>query len=215
MCDDIVHPRPTLMYILDITDRGVTGCHPASKFAQLERTMDACTSKTNCRKGKVGFTDQLRCRKKREAPETEREFSCEFQGIEKKTQPSLSQPKRQLASLLQSSKRCTEQAAHQGGVGGGLVWIWAPRGICTKAAPFCDSLWFPRQKRVSRVPPRRWAWYGIFFGTNSAAVHQLIEPGSRGKLNVGHFSSSSTWAINTPKQKKRGLMRQQRGTHAN
>lgn len=52
------------MYVLDIIDRGVTGCHPASKFSQPERTTDAGALKTNCRKGKVGFADRSRCRKK-------------------------------------------------------------------------------------------------------------------------------------------------------
>lgn len=45
--------------------------------------------------------------------------------------------------------------------------------------PFSVILLFPLQRTVSRVPRRQWVEHGIFFGTNSAAVHLLIEPGSQ------------------------------------
>lgn len=40
-------------------------------------------------------------------------------------------------------------------------------------------LLFPLQRTVSWVPRRQWVESGIFFGTNSTAVHLLIEPGSQ------------------------------------
>lgn len=79
--------------------------------------------------------------------------------------------------------------------------------------PFSAILLFPLQRTVSRVPRRQWVERGIFFGTNSAAVHLLIEPGSQREAQYRTLSSPSTWAINTPKQEKRGLMKQQQGTH--
>lgn len=40
-------------------------------------------------------------------------------------------------------------------------------------------LLFPLQRTVSWVPRRQWVEHGIFFGTNSTAVHLLIEQGSQ------------------------------------
>lgn len=57
----------------------------------------------------------------------------------------------------------------------GLVSVRAPRD----AANASVILPFLLQRTVSRVPRRQWVEHSIFFGTNSTAVHLLIEPGSQ------------------------------------
>lgn len=85
----------------------------------------------------------------------------------------------QIPGNLQKDNRMSSQNwPPSSSKGENRLWKSAPRDD-TKATLSHDTLLFPLQRKVSWVPQRQWVEYGIFFGTNSTAVHQLIEPGSQ------------------------------------
>lgn len=194
------------------------GCHPENKLPALLFMLLKAERFSLISEGGRG--------KKGEALWMEREFHLDSTGLNFFFKVFQSQRGRliktglPLAVVLKASRWTSCSSKGRGGRGGGrgASLNTSSERHLYQSNPF---LWFAvifltntkkkKKKKKKFAGSHQGGECSNFFGTNSAAVHQLTVPGSRGKLNVGHFSSSSTWAINTPKQKKRGLMRRQRG----
>lgn len=127
---------------------------------------------------RLSLSDRVRStltRKRSQKEETlyaERELSFDFQGTNKQLSKTIGH---QIKSLPHSGT-LNKLFIKVGKPSSGKC---APRDAGTKPTLSCDTLLFSLQRKVSWVPQRQCVEYGIFFGTNSTAAHQLIEPGSQ------------------------------------